>query len=80
MADGVAVAGAVVAAGGGVVVGLRVKGAELLPPHPTARTISTATAARRRGKLTILTCPPAWNTPGRISAQELTVTGQDAGQ
>ena len=43
-----AVAGAVVVAGGGVVVGLRVTGAGLLP-HPAARTVSTAAAAHRRG-------------------------------
>lgn len=61
VADGVAVveavAGAVVVAAGGVVVGLRTTGAGLLP-QPTARTASTVAAAHRRGKLTILTCPP----------------------
>ena len=52
-----AVAGAVVVAGGGVVVGLRVTGAGLLP-HPAASTASTAAAAQRREKFTMLTCRP----------------------
>jgi hypothetical protein len=70
----------VVTAGGGVVVGLRVKGAELLLLHPAARTTSTAAAVRRRGKLTILTCPSALSTPGRALAQAFTFTGPGAGQ
>ena len=52
-----AVAGVVVVAGGGVVVGLRVTGAGLLP-HPAASTASTAAAAQRRDKFTMLTCRP----------------------
>jgi hypothetical protein len=80
VADAAAVAGVVVTAGGGVVVGLRVKGAELLLLHPAARTTSTAAAVRRRGKLTILTCPSALSTPGRALAQAFTFTGPGAGQ
>jgi hypothetical protein len=48
IADGLGVAGAVVAVGG-VLVGLRVSGAELLP-HPEASTTSTVAATQRRGK------------------------------
>jgi hypothetical protein len=49
---------AVLVAGDGVLVGLRVTGAGLLP-HPAAKTASAVAAAHRRGKFTIITCLPA---------------------
>jgi len=74
-----AVAGAVVAGGGAVVVGLRVSGAELLP-HPAARATSTAAAAQRRRKSTILTYSAIRDTPGRALARQFTFAGQVIGQ
>jgi hypothetical protein len=77
IADGVA--GVVATGAAGVVVGLRITVAGLLP-HPAARTTSTAAAAQRRRKFTILTLPPTWNIPGNAHAQEFTFIGRDGGQ